>query len=185
VQFDGPLNRQAERNTYRAALIAYQQARRDYMLLSDRVEQAVRRDLRLIELQRLNFEIARLTLISAARQLEAARQRILQAGAAEGTTRTQDILQAQNSLLNARNALASGYITYEQLRVQLILDLEALRLDPHGYPIDERRPDAAGEFAGDRCLRPGPGPAQPAGDREPAVLPPPADGPGARLGPPQ
>jgi len=185
VQFDGPLNRQAERNAYRAALIAYQQARRDYMFLSDRVEQAVRRDLRLIELERVNFEIARLTLISAARQLEAARQRILQAGAAEGTTRTQDILQAQNSLLNARNALASGYITYEQLRVQLLLDLEALRLDPHGYPIDERRPHAPAEFAGDRCLRPGPGPARPPTPGDPAVLPPPADRPGARLGPPQ
>jgi outer membrane protein TolC len=185
VQFDGPLNRQAERNAYRAAQIAYQQARRDYMLLSDRVEQAVRRDLRLLELERLNFEIARLTLVSAARQLEAARQRILQAGAAEGTTRTQDILQAQNSLLNARNALANGYINYEQLRVQLLLDLEALRLDPHGYPIDERRPQPAPEFAGDRCLRPGPGPAGPTNPGGPTVLPPPADGPGARLGAPR
>jgi outer membrane protein TolC len=185
VQFDGPLNRQAERNAYRAAQISFQQARRDYMLLSDRVEQQVRRDLRLLDLERLNFEIARLTLISAARQLEAARQRILQARDAEGTTRTQDILQAQNSLLNAQNALAAGYINYEQLRVQLLLDLEALQLDPHGYPIDERRPHAADEFAGDRCVPAGPGHARPAGAGDPPLLPPSADGPRARLGPPR
>ncbi|MBO0700709.1 MAG: TolC family protein, partial [Zavarzinella sp.] len=187
VQFDGPLNRQAERNAYRAALIAYQQARRDYMLLSDRVEQSVRRDLRLLELEQLNFEIARLTLISAARQLEAARQRILQADprGAEGAIRTRDILDAQNSLLTAQNGLAAGYITYEQLRVQLLLDLEALRLDPHGFPIDERRPHPADEFAGDRGVCPGPGPAPTAGPGDPAVLPPPVDGPGARLGPPR
>jgi len=138
-----------------------------------------------LELERLNFEIARLTLISAARQLEAARQRILQARDAEGTTRTQDILQAQNSLLNAQNALAAGYINYEQLRVQLLLDLEALQLDPHGFPIDERRPHAADEFAGDRCVPAGPGHARPAGAGDPPLLPPSADGPRARLGPPR
>jgi outer membrane protein TolC len=187
VQFDGPLNRRAERNAYRLALIAYQQSRRDFMLLSDRVEQAVRRDLRLLELERVNFEIARLTLVSAARQLEAARQRILQAqarDAQEGTTRTRDILDAQNSLLAARNALATGYINYEQLRVQLLLDLEALRLDPHGYPIDERR-SLSTEFAGDRCLGPDPGPAGATGPDQPAVLPALRDGPAARLVKPQ
>jgi outer membrane protein TolC len=187
LQFDGPLNRMAERNAYRAALIEYQQARRDYMLLSDRVEQAIRRDLRLLDLERLNFEISRLTLVSAARQLEAARQRLLQVqggGRDEGTTRTIDLLNAQNSLLTARNGLVSGYITYEQLRVQLLLDLEALRLDPHGYPIDERRPLPA-DFAGDRCLRPEPGPAQPAVSGGPAELPPPRDGPPARLAQPR
>src|SRR5262245_40356618 len=42
VRLNGPLNRLAERNAYRVALIAYQQARRDFMLLSDQVEQAIR-----------------------------------------------------------------------------------------------------------------------------------------------
>jgi hypothetical protein len=93
-------------------------------------------------------------------------------------------LNAQNSLLGARNSLVSGYISYEQLRVQLLLDLEALRLDPHGYPIDERRPHSA-EFASDRCVRPGPGPAGPGRPDQPAVLPAPRDGPPARLAPPQ
>jgi outer membrane protein TolC len=179
LQFSGPLNRQAERNAYRQAQITYQQERRNYMLLSDRIEQAVRNDLRSLELQRVNFEVARLTVISAARQLEAARQQILRGREAGGSS-TLDILNALNALLSARNALASGYINYEQLRVQLLLDLEALQLDPHGYPIDERRPlpvdcPAAG-FAVDRCGQPVPAPAagsavgdHPAGDGRPAA----------------
>jgi outer membrane protein TolC len=185
VRFSGPLNRKAERNNYREALIAYQQARRDYMALSDGVEQSVRRDLRLLELQRFNFEIARLRLVSATRQLEGVRQQIRQPGRdVRGTSSTLDLLNALNAQQSARNDLANGYISYEQLRVQLLLDLEALRLDPRGYPIDERRSLPAGEFAGDRCDPPaGPAPAPPAG---PAVLPPPADGDApARLAAPQ
>jgi outer membrane protein TolC len=171
VRFSGPLNRQAERNAYRAALIAYQQARRAYMELADQVEQSVRRDLRLLDLQKLNFEIARLTLVSATRQLEAARQRILLGRDAGGASTTLDILNALNAQLSARNALAGGYISYEQLRVQLMLDLEALQLDARGYPIDERRSHAADEFAVDRSPRAG----------DPAVLPPPDGSPPARL----
>ena len=176
VRFDGPLNRQAERNAYRTALIAYQRARRDFMLLSDQVEQSVRRDLRLLQLEKLNFEIGRLTLISSTRQLEGARQRILLGRDPAGGSSTLDILNALNAQLNARNALANGYIRYEQLRVQLLLDMEALQLDSRGYPIDQRRSHAAAcEFAADRGAA--------AGDA--AILPPPAGLPAARLAVPK
>ena len=181
VRFDGPLNRQAERNAYRTALIDYQRARRSYMLLSDQVEQSVRRDLRLLDLQELNFEIARLTLISATRQLEAARQRILLGRDPAGGSGTLDILNALNSQLSARNALSNGYINYEQLRIQLLLDLEAMQLDPHGYPIDERRSHTTPDFAADRCV------AAPTGNPGNGnVLPPPRDGgPPARMASPR
>lgn len=177
LRFDGPLNRQAERNAYRTAQIDYQRARRDYMALADRIEQSVRRDLRQLELQKLNFEIARLTLVSATRQLEGARQRIL-LGRDQGVgTSTRDIIDALNSQLAARNAMSSGYISYEQLRVQLMLDLEALQLDPRGYPIDERRPHSANGFADERL-----GPTAAPGSSGPALLPPPGDGgPAARI----
>ena len=46
--------------------------------------------------------------------------------------------------------MSSGYISYEQLRVQLMLDLEALSLDPRGYPIDQRRPHSANGLADER-----------------------------------
>ncbi len=144
LQFDGPLNRLAERNLYRVALINYQQARRAYTDLSDQVEQEVRLTLRNLRQARLSFEIARQQLIAAARQV--ANERILlnapprlqqQGGGGDPTLRT---LQALAQLNAARNNLAGTYIRYEQLRVQLLLNLEALQLDDRGLPTNAAPP---------------------------------------------
>lgn len=144
LQFDGPLNRLAERNNYRAALIAHQRARRAYMDLSDQIEQEVRLDLRSLRQARLSFELARQSLIAAARQV--ANERILlnapprlqqQGGGGDATLRT---LQALAQLNSARNNLAGTFIRYEQLRVQLLLHLEALQLDDRGFPTNVAPP---------------------------------------------
>ena len=73
LQFDGPLNRYAERNIYRTSLIDYERSRRDLMALEDNVRQTIRQDLRQSKTNKLGFAIARLTLIAAARQLDGAR----------------------------------------------------------------------------------------------------------------
>jgi outer membrane protein TolC len=148
LQFDGPLNRLAERNQYRLALIAYQQARRAYTDQSDRIEQEVRLTLRSLRQARLSFEIARQQLIAAARQV--ANERILlnapprlqqQGGGGDPTLRT---LQALAQLNAARNNLAGTFIRYEQLRVQLLLNLESLTLDDRGLPSNAvAQPDPA------------------------------------------
>lgn len=97
--FDSPLNRKAERNAYRASLIAYQQARRNFMALDDQIQAAVRLDIRQLETERANFSIARQSLIAAARQVEAARDRLLVLPNAADTTGTQDVLTALSALL--------------------------------------------------------------------------------------
>jgi outer membrane efflux protein len=135
MQFDGPLNRFAERNEYRLSLIAYQQARRDYMALSDSIERAVRNDLRQLDVQRLSFEIAKQNVISASRQVESARADLLLTAREPSPTATIFILNALSALLQARNALAQSYTSFEQLRIQLLLDLEQLQLDSRGFPI--------------------------------------------------
>jgi outer membrane protein TolC len=139
LQFDGPLNRYAERNIYRTSLIDYERSRRDLMALEDNVRQAIRRDLRQLKTDKLGFAIARLTLIAAARQLDGAREELLIAPrGAESATGTLTILNALSSVLAARNALIGSYISYETDRVQLLLDLEALQLDERGIPPDDR-----------------------------------------------
>jgi outer membrane protein TolC len=172
VQFDGPLNRLAERNVYRATLVAYQQARRDYMELSDRIEQQVRLNLRNLRQARLSFEIARQQLIAAARQV--ANERILrtapprvqqQGGGGDPTLRT---LQALSQLNSARNNLAGSFIGYEQLRVQLLLNLEELQLDDRGLPTNASPPDDPGRAG---AARPGAAGLDPPGPPPP---PPPA-----------
>ncbi len=137
-QIDSPVNRLAERNAYRAALIVYHRARRNTMLLGDNIDRTIRFDLRGLQLAQLTFETSRQTLLSAARQLDSAKIRVLNQEANASSTSTLDILRAQDSLLSARNSLVGSYINYEQLRVQLLLDLEAIQLTPEGRPIDER-----------------------------------------------
>lgn len=138
-QFDGPLNRYAERNIYRTSLVNYQRARRTYTALEDTIVLAVRSDLRTLATERLGFEISRQTLISAARQVENARASILLSERGTDTkTDTINIINALNGLLSARNALVGSYVNYETIRLQLLLDLESLQLDARGLPPDDR-----------------------------------------------
>ncbi len=136
LQFDGPLNRLAERNAYRASLIAYQRAKRAYMALSDQVESQIRQDLRQLNRLRIGFEISRQSLLSAARSYEKARLSLLDTRdkRSANDTATLNLLTALNSLLDNRNRLAASYINFEQQRVQLLLDLEVLQLDQRGFP---------------------------------------------------
>jgi outer membrane protein TolC len=146
AQFNAPLNRVAERNAYRASLINYQQLRRNYMALHDQIEESVRIDLRDLNTQRLNFEISRSALISAARQVEYSREQLLvQQGTQVNPTATLNTLNALQSVLTAKNTLIQNWISYETDRYRLFLDMEALQLDARGLYIDEynNRPENA------------------------------------------
>jgi outer membrane protein TolC len=136
-QFDGPLNRMAERNAYRASQIAYQQERRTYMALDDEIQRSIRLDLRSLHADRLNFSIARQSLITAARQVEAAREDLVVNGASADPTSTLNILNALQTLLTSENALIQTWVAYETDRIKLLLDTEALQVDDQGMYHDE------------------------------------------------
>lgn len=178
LQLDAPLNRLAERNAYRASLITYQRAKRAYVLLSDQIEQQIRRDLRQLRRLRVGFEIARQQLLSAARQVENTRLELVapqeagRGGGAGADTAALQLQTALNSLLQARNDLANQYVQFEQQRLQLLLDLEELQLDPRGFPTNAA-PRAADPAGGPGVGRNGPGDAGPS---DPGI--PPAPGPG-------
>jgi outer membrane protein TolC len=142
-QFDSPLNRVAERNVYRASQINYQQARRSFMALDDSIVAQIRNDLRQLNAQRLSFEIARQSVITAARQTESARENLLLQGRMSNPTATLDILNALNAVLAANNSLISAWVSYETDRYQLLLDMEALQVDERGMYANEYhdRPD--------------------------------------------
>ena len=134
--FDGPLNREAERNTYRASQITNEQARRSYMALEDQIVRTIRSDLRDLNTEKVSFDIARESLISAARQYLAARADLLTAGAGADPTSTQNILLALNAVLTANNTLIGSWVSYEQTRIQLLLDMEVLQVDERGLYRD-------------------------------------------------
>lgn len=139
VALDGPLNRLRERNTYRAELINYQRSRRALIGRQDLVVQSVRRDLRALEAEKLNFEISRQSLVAAARQVELARLELLAPDQEGDSSTTQDALNALSSLLAAKNSLIASWVAYETARLQLLLDIESLDFDQYGQIGDNER----------------------------------------------
>jgi outer membrane protein TolC len=138
VQLDGPLTRLIERNTFRSSIIQYHRSRRAYLNRRDSVVQSLRRNLRQLETDRLNFEIARQSLIAAARQLEATRLRLLMGGDLNPATGTLDTLSALSSLLAAKNTLIANWVNYETGRTQLLLDMELIQLDERGIYHEDK-----------------------------------------------
>jgi hypothetical protein len=179
AQFDAPITRLAERNTYRQSLIEYQQARRQYYQFEDSVGRALRAELRRVVTNQINFELQRLAVIESARQGRL--------NTSLGNTSARDRVQAIDDLLNAQNNFMDIWVNYEVLRYSLDLDLGTMQLDSEGLWID---PGSIGEDYGqfdpwlwktEGCL---PGEAKaneaPAGETLPGVEPSPAPAVGPR-----
>jgi hypothetical protein len=139
-----PLVRRAERNNYRAALIAYQRQRRTLMAFEDNIANDVRSDMRdlrtfaqlyriqqrVVELGYSQVDNAQLTQfapLSAGVTLDAAAQAAL----------TQQVLTTQSNLVSAQNVLFQLWVSYQTARMSLYLDLEQMPLDDRGVWTDE------------------------------------------------
>ena len=138
-QWDSPLTRIQERNSYRQALIDYQQARRSYYQFEDGIWASLRGQLRSIEQNRLNFELQRYAVRIAASQIilnEDIRQVRESLNQASGPTAARDSVSALTDLLSAQNTFQGVWIFYESLRRSLDQDLGTMRLDERGMWID-------------------------------------------------
>jgi hypothetical protein len=139
MAFDAPLTRLSERNVYRQALIEYQQARRNYYNFEDTVSRGLRSTIRTILTNQINFELQRLAVLEAARQIDRNEDiRIDQelTNQASGATAARDSVSALSDLLDAQNNFMSVWVNYEALRRSLDLDLGTLQLDNEGIWID-------------------------------------------------
>jgi hypothetical protein len=138
VQFDTPLNRMSERNSYRQALIEYQQARRNFYNFEDTVSQALRGYLRQITAFQINFETNRLAVIEAARQvmLNTFIDQENQRTATTRVTAARDAVQGLTDLNNAQNKFMLTFITYEISRLQLDFNMGTMQLDNEGLWVD-------------------------------------------------
>ena len=141
LRFDTPLNRLAERNDYREALIDYQRARRDYMLFEDHVSQSLRNTLRIVRLSQVNFELRRSAVQVAIAQVDLARLRLAEPprpGAQEqfGATTARDLVSALSDLLEAQNDFLSLQVGYDALRLVLDFELGTMHVDRDGLWID-------------------------------------------------
>ncbi|MBM4001511.1 MAG: hypothetical protein FJ297_18585 [Planctomycetes bacterium] len=145
LQFDAPLTRLQERNTYRQSLIEYQQARRAYYRYEDAIAMQLRAILRQIDLNQVNFELRRTALRVAVAQVESARLRLEEpprqnqldaSTGALGPTTAQNLLSALNSLRGAQDDFLSVWVNYHVQRGLLDLSLGTMRLDTEGLWID-------------------------------------------------
>ncbi|HJZ59973.1 MAG TPA: hypothetical protein VKE74_33835, partial [Gemmataceae bacterium] len=178
-----PLVRRVERNNYRAALISYQRQRRTVMAFEDNIANDIRADIRelrtiaeLYRIQQRLIELGYAQVDNAQAILLAPPAPGAQSDAGSAAALTNQVLQAQQSLVNAQNTLYTIWVNYLVSRMTLYLDLELMQVDERGVWCDELIPGT------DDSNRPGTEPGRP--EREPAGprgerLPPPQPAPGA------
>lgn len=141
LRFDTPLDRLAERNDYREALINYQRARREYVLFEDRIVQSLRNTLRIVKLSQFNFELRRSAVQIAIAQVDLARLRLEEpprpgAAAVFGATTARDLVSALNDLLDSQNDFLSLQVGYDVVRMVLDFELGTMRTDRDGLWVD-------------------------------------------------
>jgi hypothetical protein len=110
---DLPLDRKAERNNYRAALIAQERARRNAELQRDQIELQIRDSWRTLEQAKRNFEINEIGVKLAERRVE--EQELL---AEYGRAKALDQVDAQNALLSSKVQLTQALVAHTIARLQ-------------------------------------------------------------------
>jgi hypothetical protein len=110
---DLPLERTAERNDYRAALIAQDRARRNVELQRDQIELQIRDSWRTLEQAKRNYEINEIGVKLAERRVE--EQELL---AEFGRAKALDQVDAQNSLLSSKDQLTQALVAHTIARLQ-------------------------------------------------------------------
>jgi hypothetical protein len=132
-----PIQLVAERNAYREALITVERARRSAEQLADQITADLRASLRQARTRRKAVDIQSNAVRLAERRVESA---TLSLEAGRATTR--DILEAQQALVDARNALTTARVDYFLSQLALWRDMELLRVKPEGIGFAREELDA-------------------------------------------
>ncbi|MCH7918487.1 MAG: TolC family protein [Planctomycetes bacterium] len=129
LSFDLPLNRRAQRNSYRRALIEYQEGRRGLMALEDNIKFDIRSGLRSLAETRIQYPISVTRASLAAEQVISVR---LQLALGVQGIRSTDLLDALQSSREALIAVANARIGYIIDRAEFVFNLEMMQLDRAG-----------------------------------------------------
>lgn len=129
--FEMPLNRQAERNAYRSALIALDRARRDLQLQFDGVERDVRSQLRSLRQVEQQIELQKEQIAQEQRAVA-----VLEIRYESGDVDSRDLLDARQSLVDAQNALIDLQARHVIARLTLLRTLGILFLGDEGMWIE-------------------------------------------------
>ena len=127
LQLDLPIDRVAERNAYRRALIGFDRAQRGFEDTRDQVTAQVRRDARGIRSAQSSIAIQRRSIELAERRLELANER-LRLGVEGADTR--EVVEAQSDLLDAQDAYERAQADLQVRVLEFLRDTGLLRVDP-------------------------------------------------------
>ena len=146
LQFDAPLTRLIERNSYRQSLIDYQRSRREFIRSHDSLKVGLRGLLRQIEQLRRNLEIQRRAVAIAIRRVDLTREAFYapvrprlpgQPPVTFGPTAATNLLTALSSLRNTQNSFMSVWLNYFAARMRLDRELGIMQLDEAGRWVDK------------------------------------------------
>ena len=128
---DLPWERTAERNAYRAAVIALDVGRRALDTNEDNTRKLVRDDIRSINSAWSSFVIQREALAVAQRRVRSTT--LFQQA---GRSSTRDLLESEAALLSARNSVVSAIVEYRMAGLKLRRDMSVLALSDDGLLLE-------------------------------------------------
>ncbi|MHC4327118.1 MAG: TolC family protein [Planctomycetota bacterium] len=127
LEADLPLDRKAERNAYREALISLEQAQRDFENDRDNIELEVREALRGLRTEAEGYRIQKLALVLAERRL-ATQQLLLEIG----QTDVRLLLESEDDLLRAQNDVTGALVDHAIAKMSFFRDIGVLQVKPDG-----------------------------------------------------
>ncbi len=127
LRLELPWERTAERNELRNSMIDLQQSVRSMQRLEDQVKLDIRNALRTLQQARESYAIQTVAVLLARRRVQSTNL-FLQAGRAE----VRDVLEAQESLITAQNALTAALVNYRVAELELQRDMGLLQVDQKG-----------------------------------------------------
>ncbi len=140
LETDLPLDRKAERNAYREALIALEQRRREYQGDVDGVELDVRSAYRQLQEYSERYRTQKNSLELSETRVESTTF-LLQAG----RVTTRDLLDSQDALLGAQNNVTAALVDHAIAKLSFFRDIGILQVRPDGMweqSSPERQTDA-------------------------------------------
>jgi outer membrane protein TolC len=127
LEADLPLDRKAERNAYREALITLQQRQRGYDEDVDRIKLDVRQAFRDLEETSENYRIQKAALALAERRVEE-QKLLLEYG--RGTIRL--LLETEDDLVEAQNNVTDALVRHTDAKMSFFRDIGILEVRPDG-----------------------------------------------------
>ena len=127
LEADLPLDRKAERNAYREALIALEQRRREFQGDVDDVELDVRQAYRQLQEYAEQYQTQKNSLELSETRVESTTF-LLQAG----RVTTRDLLESQDALLGAQNSVTAVLVDHAVAKLSFFRDVGILQVRPDG-----------------------------------------------------